>query len=602
MVRSSSLLVAAAALVIGTTHAIVLKTGSGHHGLKLLQDVLEGDSGLPDTPALPAAPNVFPVPTTSRCIVIMICQYMIILTALAVCRSYHEFSGTPKGKAEAGLRAAAQTLTYGPMLCVLFIACRMRVEFLSDGKGQPQMWVQHCMYAVTFAVLGSTLSVLLIPLVTGKPIALKEGTCDMEKPEAPEGESNVAFLALSAVRYAILLGLYGGLAGVIVGICTYLPPGESDLMKLPAPAPAVMCTMIIATLFFATQLVIAGCQSYTEFMSSEAVQTHAGSGQDLSRVVGVMNQAATTVEFGPMLAILFLAARMRALQHDGQPQLWAQRCMYASTGALAMTTLLAIVVPLAGGGTMTVNPKTKEATFEVQNQSITPVLVGIRFLSMFCFYGGAVAVGVSVFTFEAPAGPEHTLPVSPTVQCVMNLAVQYFLVYLLIIVMSTITELTGKNLETYRVYAAVQAAKGTIAFAPMLAILFVTTRMYALLLTDKKGAPQAWVQDGMFMSTWALLISFVACLATGSVMDVELDEDGNVANKFTNKYVAIGMTVVRYGAMILLYGGIVTVIVGLFKMTPETANGRGSVPLVSDAVNSTPIGNPPPGPASVGFF
>ena len=30
----------------------------------------------------------------------------------------------------------------------------------------------------------------------------------------------------------------------------------------------------------------------------------------------------------------------------------------------------------------------------------------------------------------------------------------------------------------------------------MLGILFVTTRMYALLLTDKKGAPQAWEQDG----------------------------------------------------------------------------------------------------------
>merc|ERR1719335_2048390 len=103
----------------------------------------------------------------------------------------------------------------------------------------------------------------------------------------------------------------------------------------------------------------------------------------------------------------------------------------------------------------------------------------------------------------------------------------------------------------------------------------------------------------MFMATWALLISFVSCLATGAVMDVEVDEDGNVTNKFSNKYLAIFMTVLRYFSMVLLYGGIITVIVGLFKMTPETANGRGSVPFVSDAVNSTPIGNPPPGPASL---
>merc|ERR1719326_2668737 len=108
---------------------------------------------------------------------------MIIYTALAVCRTYQTFSGTGKSPVEAGLTAAAQSLTYGPMLCCLFIACRMRVEFLSDGKGQPQMWVQNCMYALTFAVLASTLLVLFLPLVTGKPVALKEGSCDLEAPK-----------------------------------------------------------------------------------------------------------------------------------------------------------------------------------------------------------------------------------------------------------------------------------------------------------------------------------------------------------------------------------------------------------------------------------
>merc|ERR1719183_2235293 len=99
---------------------------------------------------------------------------MIIYTALAVCRTYQEFTGTARGSLEEGLKAAAQTLTYGPMICVLFIACRMRVEFLSEGKDQPQVWVQHCMYALTFAVLASSLLVLVIPLITGKPLPLKE--------------------------------------------------------------------------------------------------------------------------------------------------------------------------------------------------------------------------------------------------------------------------------------------------------------------------------------------------------------------------------------------------------------------------------------------
>jgi len=76
---------------------------------------------------------------------------------------------------------------------------------------------------------------------------------------------------------------------------------------------------------------------------------------------------------------------------------------------------------------------------------------------------------------------------------------------------------------------------------------------------------------------------------------VETDYDGNVVNKFSNWYVGIAMTAVRYLSMLLLYGGIVIVVVGLFVMTPETANGHGSIPYVTDAVNSTPVGKPPPG-------
>merc|ERR1740130_1339304 len=294
------------------------------------------------------------------------------------------------------------------MLCVLFIACRMRVEFLSGGKDQPQMWVQNCMYALTFAVLASTLLVLAMPLVTGKPLALKEGSCDLEQPEASEGGSKMVFLGLTAARYLILLGLYGGLAGVIVGICIYLPPGATDLNKLPPPAPAVMCTMILAVVFFATQLVIALCNSYAEF-----------TGVEFPKVIGLMNAACTTVEFAPMLAILFLAARMRALQHDGQPQAWAQNCMYYSTFAMCMTTVLSIAVPLAMGGTMRTNPITKESKFEVPNPMLGYALVALRYICMLGFYGGAVP------------------------------------------------------LEQWKLFTAIDSAKSTLAFAPMLSILFV---------------------------------------------------------------------------------------------------------------------------------
>merc|ERR1719261_2415096 len=215
-----------------------------------------------------------------------------------------------------------------------------------------------------------------MPLVTGKPLPLKEGTSDLERPEMSEGDSQYVFYALTAARYLILLGLYGGLAGVIVGICTYLPPGATDLSKLPKPAPAAMCTMILAVAFFSTQLVIAICRSINEF-----------TGVEFPKIVGMMNAAATTVEFAPMLSILFLAARMRALQHDSQPQPWAQNCIYASTLAMCLTTLLSIAVPLALGGTMKTNPVTKEKTFEVPNPRFGYALMAMRYFCMFAFYG-----------------------------------------------------------------------------------------------------------------------------------------------------------------------------------------------------------------------
>jgi len=469
------------------------------------------------------------------------------------------------------------------MLCVLFIACRMRVEFLTDGKGAPQMWVQNCMYGTTLAVLASTLVVLVIPLVTGKTPELKTGSCELERPSG----GGTAFYAMSGLRYLIQLGLYGGIAGVIVGTNIYLPPGQTDLAKLPAPAPAVMCTMILAQIFFLTQLVVAGANTYNEF-----------TGKEVGKIVDVMTAAADTVSFAPMLSILFLALRMRALQHNSQPQAWAQNFMYSSTFSLALTTALAIAVPLVMGGTMVKDDKTGQTTFSVKEPKLGYILIGLRYLTMLGMYVGTVGVIVAIFTFEAAGGAEKTLPVSPAVQCVVNLCVQYFFIYLMLNVMRTATEVGGGKyrLEESAFFAALDAAKATVAFAPMLSILFVTTRMYALLLTDKKGAPQAWVQDGMFMATWSLMFSFVMCLAKGLVTGkVEVDQDGNDVSKVQNKNVAYALMGFRYFAMVLLYGGIVTVIYGLFTMTPENANGAGSIPLVTDVVKQTPLGSAPPG-------
>merc|ERR1719421_1136533 len=59
---------------------------------------------------------------------------------------------------------------------------------------------------------------------------------------------------------------------------------------------------------------------------------------------------------------------------------------------------------------------------------------------------------------------------------------------------------------------AIETAKTTVQFAPMISVLFIATRMRALQISNNKGAPQGWAQDGMYLCSWALMVQFLMCL------------------------------------------------------------------------------------------
>merc|ERR1719161_422674 len=262
------------------------------------------------------------------------------------------------------------------------------------------------------------------------------------------------------------------------------------------------------------------------------------SGVDSSKLTGALQGAISTMFFAPMAAVLFIGARMRALQMDpinGAPQKWAQNCFYAITYAILLQCILAVAVPLVVGGSIKKGDKGEgDVEYEVNNKMLGTCLTVARYIVMFSVYLGIAAVIWSVFVIQHPKGPQYTPPISVTMQCVINLTVQFFTVFLLIWVCITVKEFTG--FEMHFISNAMENAKGTIAFCPMLAILFVGTRMLALQLTNQKGAPQGWAQDGMYMATWSILIQFLMVLLIplctlvmeGKAVNPELDEDGNV--------------------------------------------------------------------------
>jgi hypothetical protein len=307
------------------------------------------------------------------------------------------------------------------------------------------------------------------------------------------------------------------------------------------------------------------------------------------------------MNFAPTLSILFLAARMRALQMDpvyGSPQSWAQACFYMCSYAVMFQTILSVAVPLVMGGKVKKGTTEGDMEYSVENKTLGLCLTVGRYILMLSIYLGFTAVVVSIFTLAHPDGAQYTPPISPTVQCVMCLTFQFFFIYLLVWACITLREWTG--MEWKLLTDTMESAQGTVAFCPMLAILFVGTRMRALQMTNNKGAPQGWAQDGMYLATWSIFLQFIMVLIAGVATGekAKLDADGNVTWHPTNIYLYYAVQVVRWFAVLALWGGTITVIVSVFTITPETANGRGSIPLVTDGtvpVIGDQLAGPPPG-------
>merc|ERR1719482_2413764 len=86
--------------------------------------------------------------------------------------------------------------------------------------------------------------------------------------------------------------------------------------KFPV-APAVQCTMILACQYFCVYGGMQIARTWTQFTGIAPNFT--------SKVEGALMTATASMNFAPMLAVLFIGARMRALNMDpvnGNPQKW----------------------------------------------------------------------------------------------------------------------------------------------------------------------------------------------------------------------------------------------------------------------------------------
>merc|ERR1719482_1754941 len=373
---------------------------------------------------LGSAGEVNPVSTAVKCVMNLTIQYLSIYTALAILRVVAEFQGENISSWTIGgsLEQATLTVNYAPMLAILFLAVRIRVLWLTQLKGNPPLWMQRWMYAATYAVLAMTLIALVVPLLTGEKVKLDPTTGKPDHDHQPF-QNTIAAVCFTVLKYLIMIGLYVGTISIIYGTYTYKPPaGSWPGDKIPPVSPAVDCTMILTSMYFC---VYAGIQAAKTFQSF--------SGVDSSKLHGALQGAIVTMFFAPMMAVLFIGARMRAMQMDpiNVPiQKWAQNCFYMCTYAVMMQCIFAIAIPLVLGGSVKKGDKgAGDVEYEVNNKMLGTCLIVARWIIMFSIYLGISAVIWSVFVIEHPKGPQYTPPISVTMQCVINLTVQFFVIY-----------------------------------------------------------------------------------------------------------------------------------------------------------------------------
>jgi len=548
--------------------------------------------------------DVPPPSTTLQCILNLTIQYFLLYTLLQVLRTVNQFTGIAMLGWQKILETGCTTVTYAPALCCLFLGCRMRAIQLSQGKTEqynlPQDWVQNAMYVCSYAVLVQVLLVLIVPFFTGEANVKTDADGNLDTSGMHAG--GVVVMVLSLLRYIVMLCLYGGFASVCVGI--HLMEGPKEIWGDDAPpvSPAVACTINLTTQFFCVYLLIAVSKTVVEV---------SGPSLFLTKLQGVLTLAKYTQNFVPMLSILFIGARMRALQMDplnGSPQWWAQYCFYGCTFSVLLQTVFLILIPFITTCECKQGAVEGDSIFIMENALLGMLMTIFRYVAMLALYGGFTAVCVSVFTIEHPQDKSLTPPISPAMQCVMNLTIQYFGVYLILFLLITVKQFSsvGTDRLDSMIYTF-EGAQKTIMFAPMLAVLFVGCRMRALQIIGvssggvipPSAGPQSWAQDAMYLATWSLHVQLVMTilvpLITGASKP-EYDESGNVkAPAGSGMVIGVVFDIIRYLCILSMYGGSVTIMVAIYYMTPETLPPHDAGPLIPYVKVPKPPSAPTPG-------
>lgn len=529
-----------------------------------------------------------PVPPSMRCVAVITVLYFSAYFAIILARSYGTLVGrthqsTVRIRGRLSLSQSTETgmtdaLVLAPMLCILMIGARMRAMQLDPAHGHPQRWAMSAMYIATWAFVVQFLTRCITPCVEG--ISEDSNGC-------------AVIYLLNCVWVCAIALLYCGFAAVVISVFLIeAPHGET-----PPVSPAMQCVTILTTVYFLIYLCMGIVRSFQQckaWANNAEYRPHT--------VEKYLEHASTALQFAPMLCILAVGTRLRALQMGREPEPWAQGAMFGATWAIVLQTMLLILVPcLIPGENLDVQQDTKGLDWSKQPH---PTLKGLAIFlsclwwaSVLCLYVCIATILVSVFSMEpdpthlfkadvkdrplsllAQSHRLHRLeapPVSTAMRCVTVLTLLYFGVFLVILVLRAIkAQSLQRRLEVF-----VDLSKQALAFVPMLCVMMIALRLRAVQLGSHD--PQVFAQHTMWVATSMIVIQvvcapFMVLLAKNEADEEDGDEEGQ--SGIWRKFAVIGLLVLRYAAALGLYIAMAVLIFALFAMESHPAETVSMVP------------------------
>lgn len=329
-------------------------------------------------------------------------QFLFVHLALAVVQSTCGQMRTPLiSKLLRVLRLAASTVFLAPMLCVLFIAARVRALQVNPPHGQVQPWAALAFHVCVVAILVQTLMALIVPFLPGGDAsngsAKHKGDVEIRFQACTHGLARVCFALLHWLPSLTVL------VGVIVVFASFFSYGVEHETSPPAVPPTIRCVVCLTALFIPLHLCLRHAISLRAALREPGIREP----REIKRLVEVLDAAVSAVKFSPMLAILFVALRLRAQQitrSRGAPQGWAQDMMFLCTFCVILEVVCCSVgawVGMKAGGTRS---RLAEARRD-DNAKFRTAVVWAQVVLRATICAGAIAICVALFALTgATAG------------------------------------------------------------------------------------------------------------------------------------------------------------------------------------------------------